>query len=64
MSGAILDYDQAIELEPEDGDFYYARGVAHASLKHYNEAIRDFQEALKWNSADVQRLLQPGDCLP
>lgn len=59
---ALRDHDQAIALEPERADFYFARGHAHfdhASLDqqqgsegkpHYDAAAADFSKAVEKNS--------------
>ena len=38
-SGAILDYDKAIENDPQYLNAYINRGLAKVKLKNYKEAI-------------------------
>ena len=44
---AIKDYNQAIELNPQDAKAYNNRGNAKARLKQYTEAIKDYKKAKK-----------------
>ena len=44
---AIKDYNQAIELNPQDAKAYNNRGNAKAHLKQRNEAIKDYKKAKK-----------------
>ena len=39
---AIEDYSQVIELDPGDTRVRYNRGLAHAELGRYDEALEDF----------------------
>lgn len=43
---AILDYDQAIALDPEYIEAYYNRGLVHYYLTHDEQAIEDFTQAV------------------
>ena len=45
--GAIEDYSKAIELDPDDADAYYNRGVAKKKLKDYYGAINDYSKAIE-----------------
>ena len=47
MRAAILWYNQAIKLNPDDAEAYYDRGVAKYELKDYAGAIADCDEAIK-----------------
>jgi tetratricopeptide (TPR) repeat protein len=45
---AIADFDQAIELVPNDAAvFYYDRGVAYIKIGNEEKAIADFRKALE-----------------
>ena len=46
---AIADFDRALDLHPQNADFYSNRGLAKSSLGHYEEAIADFDTALDLN---------------
>lgn len=48
--GAILDYDNAIRLDPNNGYAYFYRGYSKANLEDYRGAILDFNEAIKRDS--------------
>ena len=43
---AIIAYDNAIQLKPDDAWLYYSRGVAKTSLGQYDAAIDDFDKAI------------------
>ena len=38
---SIIDFNKAIELNPENGSIYYYRYLAHSVLSQYEEAIED-----------------------
>lgn len=44
---AIQDYDQAIQLQPDDSESFYNRGNAYVRLGRYQRAIRDYDQATK-----------------
>lgn len=46
---AIKNYDNAIELNPNNGYAYYNRGVCKANLGRHEEAIEDYDNAIKLN---------------
>jgi len=48
-SEAIVQFDQALKLDPSLSLAYNARGYAHYRLKHFAEAMRDFDEAIRLN---------------
>ena len=43
---AIMDFDHAITIDPEDKSLYNYRGFAEAELKNYAGAEKDFEKAL------------------
>jgi tetratricopeptide (TPR) repeat protein len=43
--------DRAIELDPRFAKAFNARGYVHLRLKHFEQAIADFSEAIHWNPA-------------
>ena len=45
--GAIADFDQAIELNPQLTEAYYYRGLAYSELQQYQKAIADFTAAIQ-----------------
>ena len=47
--GAIADYDRAIELDPENAEGYYNRGIAKSGLDDYHGAIADYDRAIELN---------------
>jgi tetratricopeptide (TPR) repeat protein len=51
--GVILHYTQAIEMSPEDLDYYYARGKAHWRKKELGLAAADFTKVLELNPDDL-----------
>jgi len=46
-AGAIVDYDEAIRLQPGDSIDYYQRGTAKYNQKDYAGAILDYDEAIR-----------------
>ncbi len=47
--GAIQDYNQAIELNPQLAEAYYNRGLAKSRLGQNEEAIKDYDKAIELN---------------
>ncbi len=47
LDGAIVAFNQAIDLDPNYADTYTGRGVAHALKGEYNRAIQDFTESIR-----------------
>ena len=45
--GALKDSCEAARLDPENGEHYGLRGVAHYELGHYEEAIRDYSKSIE-----------------
>jgi tetratricopeptide (TPR) repeat protein len=52
--GAILDYNRAIKLDPQDTFAYYNRGVAKFELGDKQGAILDFDRVLAINPQDAE----------
>lgn len=56
---AIINFDKAIELNPQRFISYLSRGLAYRNKENYDRAIRDFNKAiqleLKMKSADVEQ---------
>ena len=46
-SEALSSYAHALELDPSNADAYVARGAAYANTEKYDEALLDFERALK-----------------
>lgn len=47
--GAITDFSQAIQLNPNEGDLYYQRGLILAELEDQEGALKDFDDAILRN---------------
>ena len=45
----IVDYNKAIEINPQDADAYYNRGIAKYDLGDYQGAIVDYSKAIEIN---------------
>jgi tetratricopeptide (TPR) repeat protein len=43
---AIIDYTQALGLDPTNGEYYFRRAKAYQKLNKVNEAMEDFQHAI------------------
>ncbi len=48
-AGAIIQYNKAIEIYPENSDLYLRRGYAKAYIRKYREAIKDYDKAIELN---------------
>ena len=48
-TGAIADFDMAIDRDPDDAQIYYKRGLAKFKIDQYEEAISDFDMAIDKN---------------
>lgn len=59
-NGAILDFNNAISLDSNDGDSYYGRGFAKLALQNYPEAVSDFGKAIRLNPEDLDAYHQRG----
>ncbi len=46
-AAAITDFTAAIADNPAESNFFFNRGVSHNGLNQYDDAIRDFSEALR-----------------
>ena len=44
---AISDYTQAIQLEPNDANAYFRRGLIHSTKRSYECAIADFDRVIE-----------------
>ena len=44
---AINDYDEAIELCPDNSSCYHVRGVAYEKMGKYEEAVNDYNKAIE-----------------
>lgn len=49
FSGAVSDFNNAIDLEPNDAELYYNRGYSKTDLFEYQEAIDDYSKAIEIN---------------
>ncbi len=43
---AIIDYNQALGLDPTNGEYYFRRAKAYQKLEKVNEAMGDFEHAI------------------
>ncbi len=54
LKQVFKDLDRAIELSPDDYRAYYARGMAHACLARYKEAVRDLLICVQARDRDLK----------
>jgi tetratricopeptide (TPR) repeat protein len=59
---AIIDYNKAIEIDPNFAEAYINRGNAKSKLQDYIEAIADYTKALSINPSLVLALSNRGRC--
>jgi tetratricopeptide (TPR) repeat protein len=57
---ALLDFDQAIRINPRYAEAYFNRGNTNSSLLRYADAIRDYSQAVDSNPAMVEAYLNRG----
>ena len=50
----VQELDRQIEQNPNNGDNYFKRGLAHAQKARYREAIKDFDQAIRLNPKDSE----------
>ncbi len=48
-SGAVIQYDKAIEIYPDNSDLYLRRGYAKAYMRKYRDAMKDYDRAIELN---------------
>jgi len=54
VSAALVEYNNAINLEPDDAEAYFLRGSAREAKYSYDGAIADFTRAIALNSKNPQ----------
>ncbi len=59
--GAIADYTQAIDINPNYIDAYYCRGNAYYDLEKYEDAIADYTQIIKINFNYVEAYYNRGN---
>ncbi len=52
---ALVNFNKAIELAPENAEYYDNRGISFARMGSFEEAIADFKKALQLEPHEVQR---------
>lgn len=57
---AIVQFTNALGLEPSNPDYYYVRGQAYEKLSKYAEAKADFEKALVFAPKDVDAMISLG----
>ena len=60
FKAALNDFNKALELEPDNPDFYQSRGLLHLNFRKYKEALYDFEQQLKFVSYTSQRIMAMG----
>jgi len=46
-AGAIIDFTNAIEINPQDADAYCLRGISKANIGNYKGAIEDYTKSIE-----------------
>ena len=44
---ALKDYDKALSMQPDNGDFYYNRSLVHYGLENTDQALADLEKAIE-----------------
>ena len=60
LNQTIVDFDTAIQVNPNYAIAYYNRGIAHSELGDPNRAIVDFDKAIELDPDDPHALDQRG----
>lgn len=61
-SKALLDYSEAIKINPKSSFTYYLHGFLNYNLKEYSKAITDFKKAIEYDSSQVGLYSKIVDC--
>ena len=57
---AIRVFNEAIKLDPSNGDLYLLRGDVYKKWEKYDDAIRDFSEAIKLDPSNADLYMARG----
>jgi tetratricopeptide (TPR) repeat protein len=57
---AIVQFTNALGLEPSNANYYFARGKAYESLIKLNEAKSDFEKAIVFDAKNVDAMIRLG----
>lgn len=52
---ALKDFDQALKLQPENGDFYYSRAQVYSRMDNTDAALADFAKAVEFINSEFGR---------
>ena len=52
ITKAKADWAKSIELNPNEGNAYYNRGLANQHLREFNDAIEDFKKSLEFETTN------------
>jgi Flp pilus assembly protein TadD len=55
---ALADLNRAIKLAPDDGSYYFARGMAYKARRNKKAARSDFQRAVELGNPDATTELE------
>jgi tetratricopeptide (TPR) repeat protein len=58
---AIIDYDEAIRLNPKDAWAFYYRGTAYNAKKNYDRAIPNFSDAIRLDPKNARAFYNRGE---
>jgi S1-C subfamily serine protease len=59
--GAIADYDRVLTLNPQFGEVYFRRGIAHSLLKNWQGAEADYTRAIEIEPRYFEAYLHRGN---
>lgn len=60
---ALVSYEQAIRLDPNDSTIYYRKGFALESLERYTEALASYEQAIRLNPNNTPAYYRKGNAL-
>jgi tetratricopeptide (TPR) repeat protein len=60
-SGAVVEFDQAIKLDPKDIEAYFERGASKLMLKDRSGGMADYNQALQIDPKNIAAYLKRGE---
>ena len=63
MMRAIECYDKALEINPQNADAYYKKGLSLSTIEKYAEAIECYDKALEINPQNADAYYKKGSII-
>jgi tetratricopeptide (TPR) repeat protein len=62
FAGAITDLTQAVQLNPNDSESFYYRGLARSKMNKYSDALNDYNQSIMLNPRNFTAYYGRGVC--